>query len=217
MKPSLASRVFWTVADWPLALAAYAYAQLVLRTCRIRVSGQAPAGAAVLVNFHHHQPMMQVIHRHQARWMMVSRAPPLWPVARFSHWMGLQLARGATGDGGQEALRQLVEALRHGEAVSIAVDGPAGPVGKVKRGCVELAQATGAPLVPVAYDCARGVKTWRWDRALFPTPFDRIVVRYGPALDVSGLTLAEAQQRTREAMLAHARPPGLPESGAAPG
>ncbi len=29
MKPSLASRLFWTVADWPLALAAYAYAQLV--------------------------------------------------------------------------------------------------------------------------------------------------------------------------------------------
>ena len=204
---SLASRVFWTVADWPLALLAYGYAQLVLRTCTIRVSGQVPRGAAVLVNFHHHQPMMQVVHRHQARWMMISRAPPLWPVARFARWMGLRLARGATGDGGREALRELIEALRRGEAVSIAVDGPAGPAGEVKRGCVELAQAASAPIIPVAYDCARGMKTWRWDRALFPTPFDRILVRYGPALDVSGLPIAEAQRRTKEAMLVHA-PPG---------
>ena len=205
---SLTSRVFWTMAEWPLALLAYAYAQLTLWTCRIRVSGQPPGGAAVLVNFHHHQPMMQVIHRHQARWMMISRAPPLRPVARYARWMGLRLARGATGDGGRDALRELTEALRRGEAVSIAVDGPAGPPGEVKRGCVELAQATSVPIVPVAYDCARGVKTWRWDRALFPTPFDRVVVRYGPALDVTGLTIVEGQRRTKEAMLAHAPPPG---------
>ncbi len=213
--PSLASRVFWTVADWPLALLSYGYAQLVLRTCRIRVSGESPRGAAVLVNFHHHQPMMQIIHRQQRRWMMVSRAPPLRPVARYTRWMGMQIARGATGDGGREALRELTEALRRGDAVSIAVDGPAGPVAKVKRGCVELAQATGAPIVPGAYDCARGVRTWRWDRALFPTPFDRIDVRYGPPLDVGGLGVEEAQRRTREAMLAHAPPPGIdtPEPG----
>lgn len=206
--PSLVSRLFWTVADWPLALVAYAGAQLVVRTSRVRVTGQVPVGPAVLVNFHHHQPMMQPIHGPHRRWMMVSRAPPLWPVARYSRWMGLRLARGATGDGGREALRELMEALRRGEAVSIAVDGPAGPVGKVKRGCVELAQATGAPIVPVAYECARGVRTWRWDRALFPTPFDRIEVRYGPPLDVSGLSVEEALRRTREAMLAHAVPPG---------
>jgi lysophospholipid acyltransferase (LPLAT)-like uncharacterized protein len=207
--PSLASRVFWTIVDWPVALALYGYVQLVLHTSRISVVGQPPAGAVVLVNFHHHQPMMQVIHGRQRRWMMVSRAPPLWPVARFARWMGLQLARGATGDGGREALRELTEALRRGEAVSIAVDGPAGPVAKVKRGCVELAQATGAPIVPIAYDCARGVKTWRWDRALFPTPFDRIVIRYGSPLDLRGLAVDEAQRRTREAMLAHASPPGF--------
>lgn len=209
--PSLASRLFWTLADWPLALAAYAYAQLVVRTSRVRVTGPVPAGAAVLVNFHHHQPMMQPIHGPHRRWMMVSRALPLRPVARYSRWLGLRLARGATGDGGREALRELMEALRRGEAVSIAVDGPAGPVGKVKRGCVELAQATGAPIVPIAYDCARGVRTWRWDRALFPTLFDRIDIRYGPPLDVSSLSVEEARRRTREAMLTHAAPPGIAE------
>jgi lysophospholipid acyltransferase (LPLAT)-like uncharacterized protein len=217
--PSLSSRVLWTVADWPLAALIWVYAQTVLRTSQVRVEGEVPAGAAVLVNFHHHQPMMQAIHGHQGRWMMVSPAPPLWPVARYARWMGLRLARGATGDGGRAALRELTEALRRGEAVSIAVDGPAGPVGKVKRGCVELAQATGAPIVPVAYECARGVKTWRWDRALFPTPFDRNVVRYGPPLDVRGLALPEAQRRVEEAMLRHAPPPGptAPGPAAPPG
>ncbi len=115
--------------------------------------------------------------------------------------MGVHLARGATGDGGRQALDELSHALRRGESVSIAVDGPRGPAYKPRRGCVLLAQQTGAPIVPVSYRCARGIESPRWDRALFPTPFDRVVVRYGAPLDVSGLSESDALGRVEAAML----------------
>jgi lysophospholipid acyltransferase (LPLAT)-like uncharacterized protein len=194
----------WAVLEVPLASMMFATAKLVQGTARVRVEGACPDRPAIFVNFHHHQPMMQVVHGPHRRWMMISRAPRSRSIARYTQWMGMSVARGASGGGGRAALAELATALRGGASVSIAVDGPAGPAFKVKRGCVDLAQETGAPIVPVAYDCARGVRTWNWDRALIPTPFDHVVVRYGPALDVAGQPLDDGLRLVEEAMLANA-------------
>ena len=190
----------WAAAEWPLAAVLFGYTRTIEKTAQISVEGAPPDGPCILVNFHHHQPMMQLVHR--GRWMMVSRAPSLRPVARYANWMGVRTARGASGDGGREALNELAAVLRRGESVSIAVDGPAGPAYKPKRGCVVLTRETGAPIVPVSYRCARGLESPRWDRALFPTPFDRILVRYGAPLDVSDLPEDEALRRVESAMRA---------------
>lgn len=192
----------WAALEVPLASMMFVTAKLVHGSSRVSVEGACPDRPSIFVNFHHHQPLMQLVHGPHRRWMMVSRAPPSRSIVRYTQWMGMGVARGSSGGGGRAALAQLAQALRGGASVSIAVDGPAGPAYKVKRGCVDLAQETGAPIVPVAYDCARGVQTWRWDRALIPTPFDRIVVRYGPALDVAGLRLDDGLRLVEEAMLA---------------
>jgi lysophospholipid acyltransferase (LPLAT)-like uncharacterized protein len=199
---SVLSRAFWAVAEWPLAATLFGYARLVEKTAQISIEGQLPARAAILVNFHHYQAMTQVLYRDRGIWMMVSRAPGLRPVARYCKWMGVRTARGATGDRGRQALQQLAEALGRGESVSMAVDGPAGPAFKVKGGCVDLGLQTGAPLVPVAYRCSRQIEVPRWDRALVPTPFDRIRVRYGDAVHLSGLSRDDARNRVETAMLA---------------
>ena len=85
-----------------------------------------------------------------------------------------------------------------GGSVTIAVDGPAGPVFQAKRGCVDLAHRTRAPIVPVDYRCRRGFTLgWRWDRALMPMPFDAIDVRYGPPIGMGAgpdESLAAAQR-----------------------
>ncbi len=206
MPSTAVANAVWAVLDFPLAATLFAMAKVTYGTSRVTVQGPCPNCPSIFVNFHHHQPLMQPTHGPHRRWMMVSRAPPLRPVARYTQWMGMSVARGASGGGGREALAELAKAVRDGASVSIAVDGPAGPAYKAKRGCVDLAQQTGAPIVPIAYECARGVQTWRWDHALLPTPFDRIVVRYGPALDVTGLPLDEALRRVEEAMLENGGP-----------
>jgi len=199
--PSPVATAVWAALDYPLAATLFVVAKLIHGSSRVTVEGAPPERPSIFVNFHRHQPLMQPIHGPHRRWMMVSRAPRSRFIVRYTRWMGMDVARGASGGGGREALAELAKALRDGASASIAVDGPAGPACKVKRGCIDLAQETGAPIVPIAYQCARGVETWRWDHALFPTPLDRVVVRYGPALDVAGLPLDEALRVVEEAML----------------
>lgn len=43
---------------------------------------------------------------------------------------------------------QMLSRLKEGECVGIMVDGPNGPLHKVKNGAIKLAQMSGAPIVP---------------------------------------------------------------------
>lgn len=103
-------------------------------------------------------------HGQHRRWLMISPAPYMDAIAAYSRLAGLRVVRGASGDKGRAALAALADRLLHGESVFLAVDGPAGPPLKVKRGCIDLARATGAPIIPVAYTSRRGKHNLkRWD------------------------------------------------------
>lgn len=196
----LAARIVWSIAQWPIGLAWWAYWILVRSTSKISISGAAPEGAAIFVNFHRHQPVLIPHHGESRRWMLVSPAPVLAPVARFCLLSGLRLVRGTSRDRGKQALDELVQVIGSGGSVTMAVDGPAGPVFEVKRGCVELAQRTGAPIIPVSYSSRRGrTLEWRWDHTLLPVPFDEIHLRYGTPVDTSG-ALESAVENVRAAL-----------------
>ena len=191
-------RLLWRLAEWPIGLAWWAYASLVRVTSKVTISGAPPDGPAIFVNWHRYQSFLIPHHGAYQRWMLVSPAPALAPVARFCRLCGLNLVRGASGERGKQALEELSQGLGFGRSVTIAVDGPAGPVFQVKRGCADLALRTGAPIVPVNYRCGRGLTLGRrWDQTLLPTPFDRIVVRYGPPItsEAGAPELLEAVQR----------------------
>ena len=192
------SRLLWALAEWPIGLAWYGYAWLVRSTSAVIVTGAPPDQPAIFVNWHRYQPFLIAHHGEHGRWMLVSPAPPLASVARFCRLCGLSLVRGASGDRGKRALEELTQVVAAGGSVTIAVDGPAGPVFQAKRGCADLASRTGAPIVPVDYRCRRGFTVgWRWDKMLLPVPFDSIVVRYGSPIAPAGTPedlLAAAQR-----------------------
>ncbi len=145
--------------------------------------GVEPDGAAVFVNWHRFQSFLIPYHGERKRWMLVSPAPQLAPVARFCRLAGLRLVRGASGERGQQAREELKDVLDRGDSVVLAVDGPRGPVFQAKRGCVDLARAAAVPIVPVPYRSSRAHEfRWRWDRTLMPLWFADIVVVYGPAI-----------------------------------
>jgi lysophospholipid acyltransferase (LPLAT)-like uncharacterized protein len=191
-------RFAWHAIAWPVGVFWWVYFALVRATSRIELDDAEPAAAAIYVNWHHHQGFIVPFHGSRRRWMMVSPAPPLAPIAVFCRLVGLRIARGASGQrGGRDALDALARALAAGESVSIAVDGPAGPAFKAKRGCAELAHAARAPIVPIAYTATRALEVPRWDRMIVPLPFGRIRVRHGapiaPLADVDA-TLAAVER-----------------------
>ena len=64
-------------------------------------------------------------------------------VARF----GLDAVRGSSTRGGAEAFRQLIRLGRSGGNLVLTPDGPKGPRQVVKVGVVQLARATGLPII----------------------------------------------------------------------
>jgi lysophospholipid acyltransferase (LPLAT)-like uncharacterized protein len=72
-------------------------------------------------------------------------------VARF----GLDAVRGSSTRGGADAFRKLIRLGRSGYNLVLTPDGPKGPRQIAKVGVVQLARATGLPIVPMAFGCSK--------------------------------------------------------------
>lgn len=95
--------------------------------------------------------------------------------------LGLIPTRGSTSRSGKQALEEMEEIVRRGEApfAALTVDGPRGPWRQVKAGIVTLARRLQVPLIPITSSCRRAWVLRSWDRMVLPKPFSKVVVAYG--------------------------------------
>lgn len=117
---------------------------------------------------------------------------------------GFDVVRGSSKRKGDRALLGLVDGLRKGKSIALAVDGPRGPVYEVKQGVTYLAGKLGKPIVPVITSAKRyWILDKIWDKYLLPAPFTRGVVLYGEPIYVNGISgeELEAKRKELEAML----------------
>ena len=85
--------------------------------------------------------------------------------------------------------------------MELAVDGPAGPPFVAKPGCVDLALATGAPIVALGYRCPVAVVTpGRWDDQLMVLPFAEVTVVARPVPVREGDTRETLLARVQSAL-----------------
>ena len=194
-------KLLWRALEWPVGLLFWAWSLCAMRTARLRVTGPFGEGPAIYVHWHQHLPLLMPLCGSLRRrgagpcWIMMSAAPRMAPIARWAKLVGLRIEHGATGENGRAALDRLADAIRRGESVELAVDGPAGPAFRVKPGCVDLALATGAPLVALAYFSSAAFRTpGRWDAQLMLPPF--------ASVDVVACTVPRHDADTRETLLA---------------
>jgi lysophospholipid acyltransferase (LPLAT)-like uncharacterized protein len=94
--------------------------------------------------------------------VMISRSKDGEYIARVFDHYGVESARGSSTRGGSAALREMIRVAREGRNIVFTPDGPKGPNRVLKVGVVVAAQATGLPIVPIAFAakkkscCARG-------------------------------------------------------------
>jgi lysophospholipid acyltransferase (LPLAT)-like uncharacterized protein len=100
--------------------------------------------------------------------------------------LGGATSRGSSTRGGVGALKGLVRLMHSGYRASMAVDGPKGPLHKVKPGVFELSRLADAQIVPMGAACSRAIVFEKsWNKARLPKPFSRIHVVFSepwPAL-----------------------------------
>jgi lysophospholipid acyltransferase (LPLAT)-like uncharacterized protein len=105
-------------------------------------------------------------------------------IARFVRRFGLSAVRGSSSRGGAAAVRELAAALRAGDDVVVAPDGPRGPRQRVQPGLPALAALSGAPVIPIAFAARPARRLDTWDAFLIPIPFARCAVVIGDAVSV---------------------------------
>jgi lysophospholipid acyltransferase (LPLAT)-like uncharacterized protein len=112
---------------------------------------------------------------------------------------GFDVVRGSSKRRGDRALLGMVDGLRKGKRVAIAVDGPRGPVYVVKPGAIYLAGKLNKPIVPVAVSVKRRwILSKVWDQYMLPVPFTSGVVVYGQPVLVKGTDEGELEAKRRE-------------------
>jgi lysophospholipid acyltransferase (LPLAT)-like uncharacterized protein len=116
-------------------------------------------------------------------------------LARF----GLGVVRGSSKRKGERALLGLVDALRKGKDIALAVDGPRGPIYEVKQGVTYLAGKLGKPIVPLVMSARRSwILEKTWDKYLLPWPFTECVILYGKPIIVNGTGEEELENKRKE-------------------
>lgn len=105
-------------------------------------------------------------------------------IARVIRRFGYGAARGSSGKGAIRALLELKKHLEQGTDVAFTIDGPKGPLYRVKPGPLWLSRKTGAPIVPFHIQPSSFWSLNSWDGFRIPRPFSPTLVKIGRPLVV---------------------------------
>jgi lysophospholipid acyltransferase (LPLAT)-like uncharacterized protein len=103
-------------------------------------------------------------------------------LAKAMQVFGLGAVRGSSSRRAVAALIGMKRALEEGLDVCITPDGPRGPRYSFHPGVIKLAQATGAPIVPIHLKFADAWRLKSWDRLVIPKPFSEVTVIFDELL-----------------------------------
>lgn len=101
-------------------------------------------------------------------------------LASAVEYMGYQTVRGSSHRGGVAGLLAGMRRVLDGHKMTIAVDGPRGPIYKVKEGITAVSDKSKRPIVPVrGYPKNKFVFRKSWNKATLPYPFTKIILKIG--------------------------------------
>ena len=174
------------------------------RTCDWRQEGEQFSGSCIHAIWHENIPAFMTYYlpdyqRHHV-WM---QHPNVYmrPIHLTLKNLGVDRVYGSSGQGGQEALEELILRLRRHEkcGTMMAPDGPAGPVKVVKRGTLDLALATSLPIVPIRFEYTRTFRVG-WDQKHWPLPWSTIKIIEGNPIYVSQETFKEDSDQLQKSL-----------------
>jgi lysophospholipid acyltransferase (LPLAT)-like uncharacterized protein len=121
-------------------------------------------------------------------------------LASILEHFNIEPIRGSSSRRGPQALLEATTwAVDKNHSVVITPDGPRGPCYKIQEGIISLAQLTGKPIVPLAYEASSKLQLRSWDKFQIPLPFARCTYSYAKPIFVP----READEAERERIRTH--------------
>lgn len=139
---------------------------------------------AIFAFWHARQLLMPFAYRGERAHVLISQHQDGEIIARIVERFGFLAVRGSSTRGGVEALRELIRLGHSGADLVVTPDGPKGPAQVAKIGVIQLARATGLPIVPITAACSKKLFA-SWDRFMLPWPWSRGLFLWGGPLWVS--------------------------------
>ena len=143
------------------------------RSMRLETRGQEEVDALyrenqniILAFWHAQQLMIPFGYRGPGAHVLISQHRDGEIIAQIIATFGHHAVRGSSTRGGAVALRELIRLGRSGQDVVVTPDGPKGPAQVAKMGAIQLARASGLPIVPLAFGCSKkntlrvGIASW---------------------------------------------------------
>lgn len=117
--------------------------------------------------------------------LMISQSIDGDIVAGVAELTGWYPVRGSSSKDGKQALVAMINRLKKTGLAAHVVDGPRGPIGKVKAGTIRLALAADAVIVPFYVTADRAWFFNSWDKFFIPKPYARVALRFDNMIDLS--------------------------------
>lgn len=169
----------------------WAYLWTISVTCTIKVYGsEYPDGLRkkdigfIYAFWHNRQIILPIIRPDEPIHCLISSSRDGEYISRVAALFGKASIRGSTTRGGFEAMKQMMRVLTSKGVVAITPDGPLGPALEVKPGVVQMSQAVGCPIVPIAFDASKKKVFASWDSFNLPYPFSKVSIVFGEPLTV---------------------------------
>ena len=172
---------------------------LLVKTWRIKISGNLPKSNAIVVFWHGKMlPGWYIFRKHNP----VGVVSPSKDGEILSYLLSLwnyRLLRGSSNQNSKQLLEEITAEAKN-NLIVMTPDGPKGPIYKMKAGAVVAAQRANVPIVLCGiHSSYYKLFTKSWDRFMLPLPFVKVSVKLSdPILISSELSREEVSLKIEE-------------------
>ncbi|MBT3175856.1 MAG: lysophospholipid acyltransferase family protein [Desulfobacula sp.] len=173
----------------PFIIFVYYFIQIYSMTFRLRIANEQKwqdllkQGRPILLCAWHQQFFSAIRHfKTYSKFnpgIMISQSRDGELISGVANRCGWHTLRGSSSRGGKKAMNAMIEHLKKHRFGAHILDGPTGPIGKVKAGVIKMARETDALVVPFYI---RAEQAWffnSWDRFMLPKPFSKVILTFG--------------------------------------
>ncbi|MEI6092093.1 MAG: DUF374 domain-containing protein [bacterium] len=143
----------------------------------------------IVAHFHQDEMVLIKTRISSGFFIMTSSSTDGEMMTRFLVLLGYHCVRGSSTRGGSRALLEMIHTLKRSDYNAvIAVDGPKGPIYRVKDGVIMLSKQTSYPILPVGVKVSRSFCiNSSWNKLIIPKPFSKVEIKFGKIIQAPEL------------------------------
>jgi lysophospholipid acyltransferase (LPLAT)-like uncharacterized protein len=111
--------------------------------------------------------------------LMISQSKDGDLISGVANRIGWHTPRGSSSRGGKQAMDRMIDHLKTYGFGAHILDGPTGPIGRVKAGAIKMALEANAVMIPLYTSADQAWFFNSWDKFMLPKPFSRVCITFG--------------------------------------